>query len=108
MKKAQLHMKTWHNKKARVRSFKPGEIVTVLLPSHGNPLKARFCESYTILEKLIEVHYIVSTTEKRKSKQLCYKNLLKPYYDRKNLEASRVAIVAAPVERDSSEECTSD
>ena len=38
MKEAQSHMKTWYDKKARVRSFKPGEKVMVLLPLHGNPL----------------------------------------------------------------------
>ena len=33
MKKAQRDMKTLHDKKARKRSFKPGERVMVLLPS---------------------------------------------------------------------------
>ena len=61
MKKAQLHMKTWYDKKARVRSFEPGEKVMVLLPLQGNPLQTRFCEQFTILEKLNEVDYIVSS-----------------------------------------------
>ena len=108
MKNAQLHMKTWYDKKARARSFKPGEKVMVLLPLHGNPLQARFCGPFTILEKLNDVDYIVSTPGRRKSKQLCHINMLKPYYDRKDHEASKVTIVIAPVERDSPEESTSD
>ena len=53
MKNAKLHVKTWYdkNKKARARSFKPGEKVMVLLPLHGEPLQARFCRPF--LEKLI-------------------------------------------------------
>ena len=58
--KPQLHMKTWYDKKDRARSFKPGEKVMVLLPLHGNPLQARFCGPFTILEKLNDVDYIVS------------------------------------------------
>ena len=108
MKNAQLHMKTWYDKKARARSFKPGEKVMVLLPLHGNPLQARFCGPFTILEKLNDVDYIVSTPGRRKSKQLCHINMLKPYYDRKDHEASKVTIVIAPVEWDNPEESTSD
>ena len=92
MEKAQSHMKSWYDKKARVRSFKPGEKVMVLLPLHGNPLQA----------------YIVSTPSRRKSKQLCHINMLKPYYDRRNAEASKTAVVVVPVERNSQEGSTSD
>ena len=67
MEKAQSHMKTWYDKKARVRSFKVGEKVMVLLPLHGNPLQARFCGPFTIMEKLNEVDYIVSTPSRCKS-----------------------------------------
>ena len=108
MKSVQLHMKTWYDKKARARSFKPGEKVMVLLPLHGNPLQARFCGPFTILEKLNDMDYIVSTPGRRKSKQLCYINMLKPYYYRKDHKASKVTIVIVPVERDSPEESTSD
>ena len=110
MKDAQLHMKTWYGRKAGVRSFKAGEKVMVLLPLHGNPLQARFSGPFTILEKLNEVGYIVSTPARRKSKQLCHThiNMLKLYYDRKGHEASKVAVVIAPVEWDSPEESTSD
>ena len=110
MKNAQLHMKTWYdkNKKARVRSFKPGEKVMVLLPLHGEPRQARFCGPFTILEKLNDMDYIVSTPSRQNSKQLYHINILKPYYDRKDHEASKVTIVIVPVERDSPEESTSD
>ena len=80
----------------------------VFLPLHGNPLQARFCRPFTILEKLNDVDYIVSIPGRRKSKQLCHINMLKPYYDRKDHEGSKVTIVIVPVERDSPEESTSD
>ena len=89
MKKAQCNMKTWYDKKARKRSFKPGERVMVLLPIHGNPLQARFCGPFTVLEKLNEVDYIISTPGRRKSKRLCHINMLKLYHDRKDLGSKK-------------------
>ena len=67
-----------------------------------------FCGPFTILEKLNEVDYIVSTPGRWKSTQLCYINMLKSYYDREDLEASKATVVAALAERDNPEESTSD
>ena len=36
--------KTWYDRKARTRTFHPGDKVLALLPIHGNPLQARYCE----------------------------------------------------------------
>ena len=41
--KAQHKMKTWYDKKAKRRSFKPGDKVLVLLPIPQHPLQARYC-----------------------------------------------------------------
>ena len=68
MKNAQLHMKTWYDRTARMRSFKLGKKLMVLLPLHGNPLQARFWRPFTILEKLNDMDYIISTPGRRKSK----------------------------------------
>jgi len=38
LKSAQGSIKTWYNRKARQRSFKPGNKVLALLPIHGRPL----------------------------------------------------------------------
>lgn len=39
---AHRKMKHWYDKKARVREFKSGDRVLVLLPLHGQPLEAKF------------------------------------------------------------------
>jgi len=43
LKSAQHWIKVWYDKKARSRSFNPGDKVLVLLPIHGYPLQARYC-----------------------------------------------------------------
>ena len=79
LKAAQSGMKSWYDRKARTRVFKPGDQVLVLLPIHGNPLQARYCGPFTIAEKVNEVDYIVNTTGHRKARQLCHVNMLKDY-----------------------------
>ena len=75
----------------------------VLLPIHGNPLQARFCGPFTVLEILNEVDYIISTPGRRKSKRLCHIYMLKLYHDREDL-GSKKATVVAPVELDYAEQ----
>ena len=108
MKKAQCNMKTWYEKKARIRSFKPGERVMVLLPLYRSPLQARFCGPFTVLKKINDVDYIVSTLGRQKSKRLCHINMLKPYHDRQNLDGGKSAATVVPVDHESVEEPDSD
>ena len=108
MKKAQCNMKTWHDKKARTRSFKPGERVMVLLPLHKSPLQVRFCGPFTVLEKINDVDYIMSTPGRRKSKHLCHTKMLKPYHDRQNLDGGKSAATVVPIDHESVEEPDSD
>jgi len=50
-----------------------------LLPLPGNPLQAKYCGPYTILEKLGPVDYLIDTPNRRKQKRVCHVNLLKLY-----------------------------
>lgn len=77
--RAQSKMKTWFDHKAERREFHPGDQVLVLLPMTGSSFSARFSGPYTVLEKLSEQNYMISTPDRRKKAQLCHVNLLKPY-----------------------------
>ena len=81
LKATQLEMKTWYDRKSRERSFSPGDKVLVLLPVSGQPLQARFIGPYVIDCKVGNLDYIVLTPDRRKTKQLCHINMLKPYHE---------------------------
>ena len=57
--------KVWYDKKPRSRSFEPGQEILALLPLPGNPLQAKYCGPYTILEKLGPVDYLIDTPNRR-------------------------------------------
>jgi len=71
------YSKVWYDKKARSRSFGPGQEILVLLPLPGNPLQAKYCKPYTILEKHGLVDYLIDTPNRRKQKRVCHVYLLK-------------------------------
>ena len=90
LKVAQKDMKSWYDKKAKKRSFSVGDRVLVLLPIMGSSLQARFFGPYQIAKKINDLDYVVDTPDRRKSKQLCHINMLKPYYDREGPERKGV------------------
>ena len=55
-------MKSWYDKDARNRVFKPGDKVLVFLPIPGHPLQARYFGPY----ELSDVNYVVKTPGRRK------------------------------------------
>jgi len=71
--------KTWYDKKARDRSFEPGQEILAFLPLPGNSLQAKYCEPYRVLQKLGPVDYLIDTPNRRKLQRVCHVNLLKPY-----------------------------
>ena len=83
---AQKKIKGYYDQKAKYRSFAPGEEVLVLLPLQGQPLSARYCGPYVIEKKVGNLDYLVATLDRRKRAQLCYVNMLKLYFRRKNQE----------------------
>ena len=94
METAQSDMKSWYDRKARRRSFKPGDRVLALLPVHGSPLEARYCGPYTIREKCNDVDYIIDTPGRRRSRRLCHINMLKSYHNRGDVKEKPVALTA--------------
>ena len=83
--------------KARTRTFRPGDQVLVLLPIHGSPLQARYCGPYTVEKRTSEVDYVISTPDRRKLKQLCHINMLKPYHGKDGPTSCRTVTNTATV-----------
>jgi hypothetical protein len=63
-------MKQWYDKDTTKRSFKPAEIVIVLLLIHCHPLQAKYCWPYVIESRLNDLNYIVNTPTRRKKRQI--------------------------------------
>ncbi|KAK3084264.1 hypothetical protein FSP39_010811 [Pinctada imbricata] len=82
LKTSQMKMKSWYDKDARNRVFKPGDKVLVFLPIPGHPLQARYFGPYEIESKISDVNYVVKTPGRRKEKRVCHVNMLKEYFDR--------------------------
>jgi hypothetical protein len=76
-------MKTKFEKNTVSRCFQPGDNILVLLPVSGHPLQAKYVGPYVVSERKSEQNYIINTPDRRKSKQLCHINMLKPYFERK-------------------------
>ncbi len=87
---SQERMKVYYDKDARLRQYKVGDQVLVLLPVPGNPLKASFIGPCTILEKIGDLDYVVSTPDRRKQTQRCHVNMLKAYHAKPTLIANIV------------------
>ncbi|KAG1926323.1 thy-1 membrane glycoprotein [Pimephales promelas] len=82
LEKTQKKMKCWFDRKSEIRIFSAGDQVLALLPLPDSPFCAKFLGPYTVLRKVSDQNYIISTPERRKPTQLCHVNLLKPFYSR--------------------------
>jgi hypothetical protein len=96
----QTEMKTWYDRKARSRTFTPGDQVLVLLPLSGQPLQARFSGPYVIESKVGDLDYVVKTPDRRKKRQLCHVNMLKRYYVRSSEINTETVAVSTTVDSD--------
>ncbi len=90
---AKNRMKQQYDKKAVQRSFAEGDKVLVLLPMNQPKLGLKFCGPYSVVKRVGECNYDVSTPERRQKTRLCHIDLLKPYIER-GLE-SPVCLVAS-------------
>ena len=110
LQQAQRDMKGWYDKKARTRSFAPGDQVLVFLPIPGQPLCAKFVGPYKVESKLGDLNYLISTPDRRKGKRVCHINMLKPYFDRETAEPQHASNVSpmAPVIQITGEQCSLD
>ena len=93
-----------YDKHAVQRSFVPGDKVLAIFPVTGKPLQARFHGPYQIHKKISEVNYVVLTPDRRKEKQLCHINMLKPYIEREDCNESVHPISAVSVHEQSDDE----
>ena len=59
LKDSQEKMKVWYDKKARTRTFSPGDKVLVFLPNPGQPLQAKYFGPYVIESKRSDGNYVV-------------------------------------------------
>ena len=95
LKKDQGKMKQNFDKNTKERSFKSGDKVLALLPVPGKPLQARSFGPYTVEKKASDFNYIISTSDRRKQKQLCHINMLKEYVDRHRSDVAPVNVISA-------------
>uniref|UniRef100_A0A3B1IC10 ribonuclease H n=1 Tax=Astyanax mexicanus TaxID=7994 RepID=A0A3B1IC10_ASTMX len=79
-KKAQGRMKCQYDRKAVQRSFAVGDKVLAFIPIRGGNLSCRFSGPYSVIKKVSDRNYVISTPERRLKTRLCHINLLKPYY----------------------------
>lgn len=90
--RSQAVMKANYDVGTKVRVFKPGDRVLVLLPLPGNPLKAQFSGPWKVLRKLNDVNYLIETPTKRRKSRICHVNMLKQFVDRKTEEVDSVEV----------------
>lgn len=93
---SQGKMKHLYDRRAEGRIFSPGDQVLALLPLIHSPFQARFCGPFTVLRRVSDRDYILSTPNRRKATQLYHVNLLKPYYCRDSKSVSAVAAAGSP------------
>ena len=79
---AQDKMKHLYDRHAERRVFSPGDQVLALLPMVTSPFQAKFTGPHTVLKRISDQNYVISTPCRRKPVQFCHVNLLKPYYAR--------------------------
>lgn len=82
----QSKMKGWFDKKAKIRQFKPGDKILVFLPIPCSSFQARYSGPCIIEKKVSDRDYIVATPDRARHSRLCHINMIKPYYDREQLD----------------------
>ena len=82
LKSSQATMKSYYDKKSKVRSFSVGENVLVYLPIQGSPLSAKYSGPYSIKDKIDDLNYVIATPDRRRKSKKVHINLIKKYYHR--------------------------
>ncbi|KAJ1175469.1 hypothetical protein NDU88_000757 [Pleurodeles waltl] len=77
--------KQWHDQKAVLVQYQPGQKVWVLEPVAPRALQDKWSGPHTIVEKKGEVTYLVDLGTARSPVRVLHVNRLKPYYDRADL-----------------------
>ncbi|KAJ1126507.1 hypothetical protein NDU88_004914 [Pleurodeles waltl] len=77
--------KQWHDQKAVLIQYQPGQKVWVLGPVAPRALQDKWSGPHLIVEKKGEVTYLVDLGTARSPLRVLHVNRLKPYYDRADL-----------------------
>ncbi|XP_030283654.1 uncharacterized protein LOC115587797 [Sparus aurata] len=77
---SQAKMKKQYDRRAELREFSEGDRVLALCPLVSSPFQAKFMGPYTVVKRVSDLNYLISTPGRRKSVKLFHVNLLKPYY----------------------------
>ncbi|KAJ1178944.1 hypothetical protein NDU88_004184 [Pleurodeles waltl] len=77
--------KQWHDQKAVLIQYQPGQKVWVLEPVAPKALQDKWSGSHNIVEKKGEVTHLVDLGTARSPLRVLHVNRLKPYYDRADL-----------------------
>ncbi|XP_066512296.1 uncharacterized protein [Hoplias malabaricus] len=101
LEKAQYNQKTWYDQKARLREFKPGQKVLLLLPTSTNKLLAKWQGPFEVLRKQGPVTYEVLHPEKGKKSQTYHVNLMRQW---KECTEPNLVLMVQQVEEDGEDE----
>lgn len=82
--RTQTKMKKRYDGQTEHREFLPGDQVLALLPIITSSWQAKFSGPFSVLKKLSDQNYLVSTPARRTKARLCHVNLLKPYVSRES------------------------
>eukprot|EP00731_Ephydatia_muelleri_P007554 Em0003g1802a len=77
---AQKQQKRWYDSNARMREFKDGDQVLVLLPSSTSKLLASWQGPYVVKKRLSDVTYEVDMSDKKKRKRIFHMNMLRAWH----------------------------
>ncbi|MGH0117755.1 UNVERIFIED_CONTAM: hypothetical protein FKN15_039051 [Acipenser sinensis] len=85
LRNTQQRQRQQYNKNARIRTFRPGDNVLLLLPSSDSKLFAKWQGPYEVVRAVGRVNYEIRQPDHRKPLQIYHVNLLKPWREREAL-----------------------
>ena len=80
LQSAQSNQKTWYDRHARHREFKPGEEVLVLLPTSTQKLLAEWQGPFSVTRRVGEACYEIKMTGRRKPERIFHVNMLRKWH----------------------------
>ncbi len=81
LQQSQLKQKAWYDKKARARTFQPGEQVLLLLPTSDNKLLAKWKGPFQVKRKVGSVTYEIEIPSRQQPLQIFHVNMLKKWHE---------------------------
>ncbi|KAL1264151.1 hypothetical protein QQF64_004506 [Cirrhinus molitorella] len=81
LQQSQEKQKTWYDKKARLRVFRPGDQVLLLLPTTDNKLLAKWQGPYKVTRKVSAVNYEIEIPNRQQPLQVFHVNMLKKWHE---------------------------